>query len=356
MSTHLAPLSYRKVFCTVLMAAALCGCARFSRAPEPARLVGTLWWVTEPDAHRPVTKWRKDLDELEALGMDLLVLNGPFVAERLAEHTPDPMCALFEELDRRGMRVYLDTLAAPQWWTLDDPAAEVARASARLAELEARYGRFACFEGFYIPYETYACWGESAELVRTLYAEVSACCKRVSPERKVMISPFFILDEQGILGDFRWATPEEYEAFWTETLTGTGIDIVALQDSGEHLSYYEMDDRLPFFRAMKSACEAANVDLWANVETGELHVRGPKEYVERFGEKTHVNDPKTAPHWRGVPADKLLRKLRLAGRFTDTAITWGYREYVRPSRSPAAAELYLDYYLALKSAEKGERR
>lgn len=342
-------LTSRRTYLVVLAvsALALTGCARFIGPPRRANLAGTLWWVTESDAHRPVTKWQDDLDELQALGIDLLVLNGPFVGEELGPRASDPMAALFAELDRRGMRVFLDTLAAPNWWTLTDPADEVARARRRIRMLEERYGKFTSFHGFYIPYELYVFWGDRAELSRTLYRQVSAACKGVAPDKPVLISPFFILDQEGYLGDFRWASPNEYRDFWRETLEQAYIDVVALQDSGEHLSCYTLADRKPFLAAMKAACRDTDTALWVNVEVGELEVADYEEYALRFGEKTHVNDPKTAPFWRGVPAEKLERKLELAGQYSDTAISWGYREFIRPSLGPDAADLYLSYYLAL---------
>ena len=121
------------------------------------------------------------------------------------------------------------------------------------------------------------------------------------------------------------------------------VDIVALQDSGEHLSCYTLEDRRPFFAAMKEACGAAGKTFWANVESGELEVASLDDYVARFGLKTHVNDPKLAPYWRAVPAEKFRDKLRLAGEFTGTAVTWGYQEFLRPARSPQAAAAHAAY-------------
>ena len=331
----------------LLVLALAVGCASMPGSKGQARLAGTLWWVTAQDAYRPIEAWRVELDELEALGMDLMVLNGPFVGEALRPGASDPMGSFFEETTYRGMQLYLDTLCVPDWWLIDDPAAEIDRARARIADLEARYGRYGAFEGWYIPYEVYACWGTMATLVQTLYREVAAHCKRVAPDRPVLISPFFILDERGLLGDFPWATPADYEAFWTQTLGQADIDVVALQDSGEHLACYTLAERAPFFAAMKRACDATGTTLWANVETGELNVKGLDDYVSRFGMKTHVNDPVTAPFWRGVPAKKLGDKLAFVSAYTPTAITWGYREFIRPANGSLAQERYLDYHTLL---------
>lgn len=324
------------------------GCMHTAPRHSSARLIGVLWWLTPEDAHRTPGEWREDLDQLDALGVRLLILTGPYAGEDLAAGTPDPMEAFFTLADARGFSIYLDTLAAPDWWTLPDPAPELARACARIELLERRYGRHPSFAGWYIPYELYMFWGAQADLIRALYREVASCCKRVTPRKPVMISPFFILDREGYLGDFRWATPEEYQAFWTATLRQAPVDIVALQDSGEHLSCYTLEQRRPFFAAMKAACGAAGKQLWANVESGELHVASLDDYVARFGRKTHVNDPKTAPYWRGVPADKLAAKLRLAGEYTGIAVSWGYREFIRPSLGSEAQRLYESYAAALK--------
>jgi hypothetical protein len=311
--------------------------------------MGTLWWMTPDDAHRPIEAWAADLDALEGLGMDLMILNGPFVGEPLEPGADDPIEAFFAEADRRGLRLYLDTLSAPDWWTLDDPSAEIVRATARIADLEARYGDHPSFEGWYIPYELYVFWDKQAELIKTLYREVAAACKRAAPDKPTMISPFFILDDKGVLGDFRWATPDEYQAFWTGVLAQADIDTVALQDSGEHLSCYTFEQRAPFFAAMKAACGATGTALWANVETGELVVSSLDDYTARFGLKTHVNNPKMASYWRGVPADKLEAKLKFVHAYTPNAITWGYREFIRPALGRNAEEVYRGYEEVLKN-------
>ena len=338
-------------FCATLALAAtffaLAGCAGLHANHGRAKLAGVLWWIGPADAARPVSAWQDDLDALDALGMDTIIFISPHAGAKPDGDT-DLFDAFLGEMDRRGMRVYLCTQQPAAWWTLPDPAPELARATAHVQDLVARYGRHESFTGFYIPYECYVMWGDAAVLTKRLYREVASACKAADPSRHTLISPFFILDDRGVLGDFRWATPQEYRAFWEDILRGSDIDTVALQDSGEHLACYTLEQRAPFFEAMKGACDATGKTLWANVETGELNVTSMEDYVARFGAKTHVNDPKTAPFWRGVPAEKLLEKLAFCRRYTRTAVTWGYAEFVRPTNGPMSAELYLDYYRALK--------
>jgi hypothetical protein len=316
---------------------------------DRAALVGCLWHVSPGTMPGTLDLNTTELDALQALGMNTVVLNGPLIGQPLSPGAEDPALKLFQEGDRRGLRFFVDTLSLPDWWVQSDPAAEITRARERIRLLHARYSHFKSFHGFYVPYEVYVMWGAQRQLTHTVYREAAAVCKTVAPAKPVLISPFFILDQQGVLGDFRWATPDEYQAFWTEVLRDTPADIVALQDRGEHLSYYTDSQCAPFFAAMKNACAAAGRQLWANVETGELDVAGPEDYTARFGRKTHVNDPKTQSYWRGVPADKLAAKLRFVRGYTPTAITWGYREFVRPSLGPTSAALHDDYRARLAS-------
>lgn len=324
--------------CMGLMAA-----CSLPKNPDRAALAGCLWFVSPGPRSGTLDLNSDELNSLQALGMRLVVLNGPIIGQSLEPVADDPAVKLFKEGDRRHLAFFVDTCAAADWWTHPNPAGEIARARERIHRLHDRYGHHPSFHGFYVPYEAYVMWGAQREHIHTLYREVSALCKQVAPMKPVLISPFFILDQQGVLGDFRWATPDEYHSFWSEILRDSSIDIVALQDRGEHLSYYTDDQCAPFFEAMKTACESNGKRLWANVESGELEVASPEDYVARFGLKTHVNDPRTQSSWRGVPPDKLMAKLVFVRRYTTTAITWGYREFVRPSLGSSQAVLYNEY-------------
>ncbi len=329
----------------------VCGLMPASHGDSPAaRLTGAFWWMSEADVQRPQESWRAELDQIQALGMDLLVVSGAFADDAAAAmpdgHGAEPLKGLFDEADRRGMRIFVNTLSIANWWTQTDAAPEIARAEKCIGNIARLFRVRKSFCGWYVPYELYMFWDREADLTRTLYREVASRCK-AALDKPVMISPFFILDQAHKLGDFRWASPEEYQGFWTGVLRQAPIDIVALQDSGEHLSCYTLDERKPFFAAMKAACDATGKSFWANVESAELEIKSIDDYAARFGLRTHVNDSKTVPFWRAVPAAKFKEKLQFAGEFTGTAITWGYQEYVRPGSKPDAKALY-ESYLALE--------
>jgi len=106
-------LSSVLLFATVglLMTFLSTGCRhiRTANLRPKARLVGTLWWRSPNDLNRPISAWRTELDQLEALGIPTLVLNRPFVDESPAPGAADPVEGLFAEADRRGLSIYLDT-------------------------------------------------------------------------------------------------------------------------------------------------------------------------------------------------------------------------------------------------------
>lgn len=341
-------LRWSLIACGVLAVVILlvCGCAHLSTS-RPASLVGCLWYVTPGKQPASLDLSTAELDAIQGLGMRLIVLNGPWLGTAVAPGESDPTENLFAEGDRRHLKFFVDIGAMANWWVQADPAAELARAREQIQLVYRRYGHHPSFKGFYVPYECYVMWNAQRALTRTLYREVAVACKAVAPAKPVMISPFFILDDQHVLGDFRWATPTEYNEFWSDVLRGSAIDIVALQDRGEHLSYYTDEQCAPFFAAMKQACDATGKQLWANVETGELAVDSPADYIAKFGRKTHVNDPRTQSYWRGVSAEKLSAKLRFVRAYTPTAITWGYREFVRPAASHGATNFYEAYRAVL---------
>jgi FAD/FMN-containing dehydrogenase len=309
-------------------------------------LDGCFYLIDETATRWSSEQWRQEVAFMREAGFRHVIVSGPSYAILAGEDS-----AGIQAFDRfmtacrdTNIRAYPSLWAHPLWYARWDLKEEVDTNAKVVDKLAARYGKHPNFAGWYIPHETYVAWDDKAAYFRDLCRELSALCKQRTPGKKVILSPFFILDREGWLGDFRFAEPAEYEEFWYGVLRASRIDIVALQDSGEHLSCYTLDDRRPYFEAMKRACDRAGPTLWANVETGELHVNSYEDYAARFGRKTHVNDAKTQPFWRAVPADKLRQKLRFAHRFADTTITWGYREYWDPMRGEAARSVY-DAYL-----------
>ncbi|MFH1740314.1 MAG: DUF4434 domain-containing protein [bacterium] len=320
------------------------------------RIYGSLWWLTDGDRTRPKDDWLRELDAMQAVGMNTLLFNGTqHHLEWLTIHPEeDRLDWLLGEMDRRGMQAILETYTGHLWYADWDKQREIGGNQEVISELWSRYRKHGSFRTFYIGYEIYLVWREQSCWIRDLYAAIVDLCRKDAPGTKVIISPFFILDDQKRLGNFQYAEPEEYAAWWTETLRLSGIDIIALQDSGEHLSFYTVEQRRPFLAAVQWACAKTGKEFWVNVETGHLQCEGWEDYLRDYN--CSVNDPKTQEAWCAVPQDMLEAKLRLAAQYGTRIITWGYQQYFSPSEAwtgntnlnnLAAYEIYHDYVRSL---------
>jgi hypothetical protein len=284
--------------------------------------------------------WVKQLDDERAIGFDLLWIShvAPAFAKPLAE---DPMLTVLDLCAERKMQVIVDTGASPLWYGDLDLDKELKAIGASVKTIAERYGSHPAFHAWYVPHEIYMAWDSMNAYLRRLYPAVVSLCKEAVPAKPVTLSPFFILDRERVFGDFRFNEPEEYQAYWADLIRLSRFDIIMLQDSGEHFSFCTMEQRRPYFAAMRAACDTAGATLWANVETAEFECSSMEEYVRRYW-RVHHSTVKAAP-WRAVPIDRLKSKLELAAEYADRIVTWGYYQYGRPELSDKAAQWYRDY-------------
>lgn len=157
---------------------------------------------------------------------------------------------------------------------------------------------------------------------RTIWKSVVDKCHEIAPGTKVTISPFFLLDKESLRG-FKYLEPAEYEEWWYNTMKETGIDILMLQDSGaEHLSFFTLEDRKPFFAAFANACQKAGKEFWVNVETGEVDA---KDWEQALQMEKNFNRT-----WTFTEIDWLKQKLNLATCYATGIINWGYYPLMNP--------------------------
>jgi hypothetical protein len=286
-----------------------------------------LWWP-----NLPMEGVEAETDAQEAAGFDLLWLCG---TQHFIEHEAgrEKLEFIFSEADRRGLEVMLQTWTTPFWYNDWNPQEEVERNRDFIARAWDLYGHHASFRTWYIGHEIYVVWGELSDGYREIYRGIVAACRETSPQCRVSISPFFILDRKKILGDFRFAEPEEYTEWWAETLRLTGLDLLMVQDSGEHASFTSIPEKGPFIAAYAEACREAGKEFWVNVETAEMDVTG-YEALRDARELPAADQP-----WRPVPIPRLRKKLELAGRYSPHAVTWGW-EYWRPARGAHARKYH----------------
>ncbi len=300
-------------------------------------IAGNLWWY-HPDSYA-LDVWRTMLLEQKKLGFDLLWLSNVTSALDTDEHTAK-LRALMDHCAELGFQVILDMGSTPNWFGHRDLDREMAHCGGTVDKIGALFGEHPAFFGWYIPHEIYMAWDDFAVYIDQLYPALVKRAKSAA-DKPVTLSPFFILDRDQIFGTFRYNESDEYGAYWEHLIRKSGIDIVMLQDSGEHFSYVTNDMRRPFFEAMHGACKSAGATLWGNVECAEFLCESPEKYVELYG-KIHHAAVKDAP-WRIVPMDRMEEKLRLAAEFSERIVTWGYQQFGTPSLGESARAWNQEY-------------
>lgn len=301
---------------------------------------GPLWWYSpDESAAWGIPGWQEELDQERGIGFDLLWLANVPGALRSKRDTT-ALAGLLDLCARRKVGVLLDTGASAKWYGGLNLKREVAFCSNNITRIGESFAGHPSFHGWYISHEIYMSWDEYATYVEALYSALVERCRKAA-DLPVAISPFFILDRDKVFGDFRYNEPVEYGQFWSRLIARSGINIVMLQDSGEHFSYVTNEMRRPFFSAMHDACAAAKAKFWGNVETAEFECPSKAEYIRRYG-RVHPSRIKGG-HWRPVPISRLREKLALAAEYCERIVTWGYWEYCRPMLGKSAAEWYREY-------------
>lgn len=312
----------------------LYGCRRHTLGEQPnvsksSRIRGTLWWV---DAGMSEEDLREEVGFQHQVGFDLLWLTGTQHLMR----TPAGTYALdvcLDEADRLGMKVLFETYTTPDWYARWNLSEEVSFNREFMPRVWGRYGHHESLSAWYIGHEIYLVWGEQSDYCRRLYRAIVECSKTISSRMRVCISPFFILDRDRVLGDFRFGEPAEYTQWWEATLKETGIDWLLLQDSGEHAAFTSIQEKEPFIAAYAEACKRARAEFWLNVEIAEHDV--PDYQTQRLDRDKPFNEQR----WRAVPEARLREKLALASKFSPSAVSWGW-DWWRPTSERSAPERY----------------
>lgn len=287
--------------------------------------------------------WRRELDDEQRIGSRMLWLS--HVAPALDDSENDPLRDVFDACEERGMTVIIETGHTHPWYAHRDLERELAEVR-RVCDLIARrYGSHPALYAWYLHHEIYMAWDDFGGYIDELFPAMTEICRRALPGIPVTLSPFFILDKDKVFGDFRYPEPDEYGAYWERLIRRSGLDIIMLQDSGEHFSFVTMEQRKPFFEAMKTACDKSGATFWGNVETAEMVMESIDAYVAAYG-RTHHSKAVGIP-WRNVPLERLEQKLNLAAAYCDNIVSWGYYQFGRPGLGPEAKawyDAYRSYY------------
>lgn len=334
----------------ILVSLIACACVIApARAAEPWRpperqckpLIRAVLWYLNPKADAP--QLDATLDVMQNVGMDMLWLLG---AAPLANDPDDKSLEqIYTQADRRGLRVIIETSSNHRWfheWDIPN-LKEIERRNADV--IARRYAHHPSFYAWYINYEIYMEWDDKSAKIRDLYSHIGRLTRNATPAARLTISPFYLADKDQIRGRFRYATPDEFGKWWTETIRQAGIDIVMLQDSGAvHCECVPTETRAAFFAAMQRACKVNGAELWGNVETVEHRAADWQQYAQRL---KHYREKKTPYPW-SFDMQRNTTKLDLASRFSTNIVTWGW-EFWNPVRPQSEVGNSLDNYKAYET-------
>ena len=319
-----------------------------ARRSRPVLSGALSWYDPVKSAERGLAGWRKELEQQSKIGFELLWLSNVSSAFATAKGV-SVLADLLDLCAKHRFQVILDTGNTDHWFGTLDLKKELSVCSENIHKIGERFNKHPAFWAWYIPQEIYLWRGKSADYVNALYPALTERCKQAA-NLPVVVSPFFILDRDNVFGNFRYNEPDEYQQFWTQLIRRSGLDIVMMQDSGEHFSYVTNEMRRPFFVAMRGACRSAGARFWANVESAEFVCPSKEDYVKRYG-RVHPSTVKNAP-WRPVPIPRLKEKLELAAEYSEKFVTWGYDDFCRPALGKPAEKWYNDYLTYFKSAKR----
>jgi len=325
-----------------MLVAGQSGMAKFHPARRCRPLIsGSLWWYKpEESAEWGIAGWTKELDRQAELGFDLLWILNADAAISTRENAR-LFKELLDECAARKIKLILGTGTGPGvWYQHFDLKKDLAACGENISSIGRHFRGHPAFWAWYIPHEIYMFWGQANDYIQQLYPALVERCKQAT-NLPVTLSPFFILDRDKAFGDFRYAEPDEYADYWAKLIRKSAIDIVMLQDSGEHFSYVTNGERRPFFKAMSKACRKGGAKFWGNVEVAEIDLPSKAEFVKCYG-RVHPSAVPAAP-WRPVPIGRLREKLELAADYCERIVSWGYQEFCRPEQSDAAKRWYAEY-------------
>ena len=227
--------------------------------------------------------------------------------------------------DQNDFKVFIGLPTLMVDWMLaeEEELAEVTSKSAHIAEeIYDRYKKYNSFHGWYIPYELCNVFIRNKPEEKMLPAwigSLAAECKKVVPEKPVLIAPYFTTTLE----------LDEFENLWSMVLEETGVDILAMQDSvGVH-----GDDRLKelgaYFAVLKKVCTRYGVSLWADSEV--------------FHQVAGI--PKDNNSWQATPTsvNMLLEQISVLSKYVERIIIFCFSHYMSPQFSKKADKLYIDY-------------
>lgn len=280
-------------------------------------------------------QWHQELSYMNDLGMNLVISqfsgNAGYTFYPKNEGQ-DVFRTMLDTAAKLGMSV-IGGLELPQgWWEPHQNFVERARTAAKDAkELWHYYGEHEAFAGWYIPHELddhRFADDKYIPQINQFLKTIVETCKGLSEKHSVSMAPYFV----------KSMSPERFEEWYTKVLTGTGLDIMMLQDG---VGCKRIDNKIdvpPYYEAMRNACQATGVEFWSDIEVFE-QIHGMPVDEEK---------------WAAVPAkiDLVMEQILVQSPYVTKTVIFDFSHYMSPLRSAATTKLYNDYKNVL--AERGK--
>ncbi len=272
-----------------------------------------------PSSNWSREQWVKDLDNMQEIGIDTVIFirggygdKSVFPSKVLGTTYEDDLAGLiFEETSKRDMNVFFGLYISNGDWNRGDYATEIKINRDFVNEVYERYNDYSSFKGWYIPHETTRDVLNIGEIMTGL----SAICKDKTPDKKILMSPFFRPEFQVQ----RFA--DEWDRLFERA--GKDIDICAFQDGTAPLKQME-----EFYKVIKEVCKKHDIEHWVNVELFERDVRNM---------------------FYPIPFNLLKRKIEMHKQYAEKMISFEFSHFLSPqSIYPSARNLnnlYKEFYL-----------
>ncbi len=272
-------------------------------------------------------QWANDLDNMNEVGIDTVVIMRSVFYDKclypskyfntLKKDDEDFLGFILKEAEKRDMDVYVGLYISNLCWNNGDALGEIKQNEIFIKEFLDRYKGIKSFKGWYIPHET----GWNTYSIKETMGGLAKLCKEKTPDKKVLISPFF--KSPSTSPDFSLSPERTYEE-WDKIFSccGNDIDICAFQDGTASLQELES-----YLISVKKVCDKYGIELWSNVETFERDVRCL---------------------YFPIPFDVLRKKIEIATPHVEKIITFEFSHFLSPqSIFPSAKNLnnlYKNYY------------
>ncbi len=271
-------------------------------------------------------EWAKDLDNMAEVGIDTLIFARAVFYDKciypskifptLRDEDDDFAGFILKEAAKRDMTVFVGGYISNLTWNNGDWKNEIAQNKKFIKEFVARYGDIPSFKGWYVPHEGY----DRILNLKDTMGGLAALYKDSTPEKKVLVSPFFRSAVTSAEPFTPERTAEEWDYIWEKC--GKDIDFCAFQDGTAPL-----DELAAYVSAVKTVCDKHGIALWSNVETFERDVR--RLYYP-------------------IPFDQLKRRIKAVEGIVEKLITFEFSHFLSPQSIYLSARnlnrLYREYY------------